>query len=132
MEHVTYHILDKNVQSRLWRPVIIQHVRNSVLKHPTVSSCVHYDIVNMPGIQAHLCSQTHRLGGGGDVNSGQELINHLNIAGSTNTTRDEVQLLRQLLQELVSSIQGGRRSGREDCEGSICGPDGASGDGAVD
>ena len=87
-------VLDEDVDRRQRRVVAGQHVRHAVLEHPAVAGAVRDDLVQRRGVDAFAQAQRHRLGGGGDVHAGQQLVDDLHLAAGAGAVAEPVDLGR--------------------------------------
>ena len=104
-------VLDEDVHRRQRRVVVGQHVRHPVLEHPAVAGAVRDDVVQRGGVDAFAQAERHRLGGGGDVHAGQQLVDDLHLAAVAGAVAEAVDLGRHRV-EAGLGLRPGRVAGR--------------------
>ena len=87
-------VLDEDVHRRQRRVVAGQHVRHAVLEHPAVAGAVRDHLVQRGGVDAFAQAERHRLGGGGDVHAGEQLVDDLHLAAVAGAVAEPVDLAR--------------------------------------
>ena len=92
-------VLDEDVDRRERRVVAGEHVRHAVLEHPAVAGAVRDDLVERRRVDAFAQAERHRLGGGGDVHAGEELVDDLHLAAVAGAVAEPVDLGGHRVQE---------------------------------
>ena len=125
-------VLDEDVDRRQRRVVARQHMGHAVLEHPAVAGAVGDDLVQRLGRHAFAQAQRHRLGGGGDVHAGQQLVDDLHLAAGAGAVAQPVDLAGHRVEQragLGIGLGPGRGHHRHLAAGGL---GGAAGDRRVD
>jgi len=73
-------VLDKDVERRVRRGVVVQHLRHAIHKHPAGARGRGDDLEQLPRVEACTRAQRHRFGGCGNVHASKKLVDHLHAA----------------------------------------------------
>ena len=106
----TYHILNHNSQSTSPRiPILLDHPRKPILKHPRPSPRPQNLPRRLPRIQPQMRRKPHHLTRTQHMDRRQHLMHHLHVAARAHAPGHQIQLVgvRECLQERTRGLQRG-------------------------
>ena len=96
--------------------IAVEHVRHAVLEHPGIAGRRRDHLVDLSDVEALLGGERDRFRGGGDVDAGQQLVDHLERGALAGVVAELVEFCGHRIERRTGFVQGGRTAGCEDRE----------------